>query len=331
MAHDVRDQVVDFVRALSQKTELPVQRLLGWLSLARGKFFDWQTRYGKINEHNAWIPRDHWLTDAEREAILAFHARHPLEGYRRLSFMMLDQDIVAVSPASVYRVLRAAGVLDRFNGKASRKGSGFVQPLTAHEHWHIDISYLNIAGTFYYLCSILDGYSRFIVHWQIRESMKEAEVELIVQRARETYPEARPRLISDNGPQFIAREFQSFVRICGMTHVRTSPYYPQSNGKIERWHKTLKHTTIRPLSPQSLEQARTLVAGFVEHYNNERLHSAIGFITPADMLAGRQQAIWDERDRKLEAAREQRRLVRQRCGSGHSSILNPINPPSCSG
>lgn len=163
MAHDVRDQVVDFVRALSQKTELPVQRLLGWLSLARGKFFDWQGRYGKVNEHNAWIPRDHWITDAEREAILAFHARYPLEGYRRLSFMMLDAQVVAVSPASVYRVLRAAGVLDRFNGKASRKGTGFVQPLKAHEHWHIDISYLNIAGTFYYLCSILEGYSRFIV------------------------------------------------------------------------------------------------------------------------------------------------------------------------
>lgn len=314
MAHDVRDQVVDFVRALSQKTELPVQRLLNWLGLARGKYFDWQARYGKVNEHNAWIPRDHWLTDAEREAILAFHERYPLEGYRRLSFMMLDADIVAVSPASVYRVLRAAGVLDRFNGKASRKGTGFVQPLAAHEHWHIDVSYLNIAGTFYYLCSILDGYSRFIVHWEIRESMKEAEVELIVQRALEAYPEARPRLISDNGPQFIAREFQAFVRICGMTHVRTRPYYPQSNGKIERWHKTLKHTTIRPLSPQSLEQARTLVAGFVDHYNNHRLHSAIGFITPANMLAGRQQAIWDERDRKLEVAREQRKLLRQRSG-----------------
>lgn len=331
MAHDVRDQVVDFVTQLSQKTELPAHRLLDWLSLARGKFFDWKTRYGKVNEHNAWIPRDHWLTDAEREAILAFHARYPLEGYRRLSFMMLDQDVVAVSAASVYRVLRAAGVLDRFNGKASRKGTGFVQPLKAHEHWHIDISYLNIAGTFYYLCSILDGYSRFIVHWEIRESMKEADVELIVQRAREAYPEARPRLISDNGPQFIAREFQSFVRICGMTHVRTSPYYPQSNGKIERWHKTLKHTTIRPQSPQSLDQARTLVTCFVTHYNSERLHSAIGFVTPADMLAGRQQAIWDERDRKLEAAREQRRLLRQQQFEKDSSILSSINQPSCSG
>jgi len=82
--------------------------------------------------------------------------------------------------------------------------------------------------------------SRYIVHWEIRESMTEAEIETIIQRARERHPDARPRIISDNGPQFIAKDFKEFIRICGMTHVRTSPYYPQSNGKIERWHKTLK-------------------------------------------------------------------------------------------
>ena len=132
------------------------------------------------------------------------------------------------------------------------KGKGFQQPLAAHEHWHVDVSYINIAGTFFYLCSLLDGYSRFIVHWEIRESMTEADVETIIQRAREQFPGARPRIISDNGPQFIAKDFKEFIRICGMTHVRTSPYYPQSNGKMERWHKTLKGECIRvktPLSP----------------------------------------------------------------------------------
>src|SRR2546427_7096392 len=108
--------------------------------------------------------------------------------------------------------------------------------------WSSDVcsSDLNVSGTFYYLCSILDGYSRLIVHWDLRESMTEAEIEVILQRAREKYPEAKPRIISDNGPQFIARDFKEFIRIAGMTHVRTSPYYPQSNGKLERWHKSLK-------------------------------------------------------------------------------------------
>ena len=109
--------------------------------------------------------------------------------------------------------------------------------------------------------------SRYIVNWDLRESMTEADIEIILQRAKEPYPEARPRIISDNGPQFIAKDFKEFIRISGMTHVRTSPYYPQSNGKIERWHKSLKGECIRPGTPLSLEDARLLVEGYVEHYN----------------------------------------------------------------
>jgi putative transposase len=175
--------------------------------------------------------------------------------------------------------------------------------------WHIDVSYINVCATFYYLCSILDGYSRFLVHWDLREQMMEADIEIILERAKERYPDVKPRIISDNGPQFIAKDF---IRISGLTHVRTSPYYPQSNGKIERWHKSLKGECIRPGTPLSLEDARRLVEGYVEHYNNVRPKSAIGYITPKDMLAGHQQEIQAERDRKLEAAREQRKNRRQR-------------------
>jgi len=109
--------------------------------------------------------------------------------------MMLDQDVVATSPASVYRVLSGAGLLDRWNRKPSKKGASFVQPLVAHEHWHIDIAYLNVAGTFYYLCSILDGASRAIVHWDIRAAMTETDVECVLQRAREHCSEAKPCVI----------------------------------------------------------------------------------------------------------------------------------------
>jgi putative transposase len=303
--------VVDFVRTWTEKTELPAERLLGWLGLARGKFFSWRQRYGKANEHNALVPRDHWLQDWEKRVILEFQERYPLEGYRRLTFMMMDRDLVAVSPSSVYRVLAGAGRLDRWNRRPSKKGTGFVQPVSPHEHWHIDVSYLNLDATFYYLCTVLDGASRAVVHWEIRASMTEQEVECILQRAREKFPEARPRIISDNGPPFIARDFKEFIRIAGMTHVRTSLYYPQSNGKIERWHKTLKADALRPAAPADLASARRTVAAFVEHYNNVRLHSAIGYITPNDALLGRGAAIWAERDRKLEAARELRRLRRQ--------------------
>jgi transposase InsO family protein len=318
---DLRDEVVDFVRRFSQRTERPVRWVLNRLTLAPPQFYRWIDRYGRVNTPNGPIPRDHWLLPAEREAILSYHAAHAPEGYRRLAFMMLDAGLVAVSPATVYRVLKAEGRLDRWNRKASRKGTGFQQPLLPHEHWHIDLSYVNIAGTFFYLCAILDGATRFLIHWELRERMTEADVETVLQRAREQYPEARPRIISDNGPQFIARDFKEFIRLAGMTHVRTSPYYPQSNGKLERWHQTLKVTTIRPNAPGSLEEARRLVAAFVAYYNYRRLHSAIGFITPADMLAGRAEAIWAARDQKLEAARARRRAAWQERSTVHPAAV----------
>jgi putative transposase len=274
--------------------------------MARSKFDRWSRRLGIPNRHNGHIPRDSWLEDWEKAKIIAFHDLYPLEGYRRLAYMMLDADIVAVSPSSVYRALKAAGKLADRAGKPSRKGQGFEQPLRPHEHWHIDVSYINICGTFFFLCSILDGSSRLIIHWEIRETMTEAEVEIIIQRARELYPGARPRIISDNGPQFIAKDFKEFIRICGMSHVKTSPYYPQSNGKMERWFKTLKGECIRVKTPLSLEDARRLVAEFVAHYNTVRLHSAIGYVTPADKLAGRAEQIWTARRGKLAAAQARR-------------------------
>ncbi len=313
---------MDFVRRWSDRTEVPAKRFIAWLEIATSKFYLWQSRYGKVNEHNSWIPRDHWIEDWEKEAIVGFYAKHPLEGYRRLAFMMLDADIVHISPSSVYRVLAVRGLLKRWSRAASGKGTGFEQPLKPHEHWHVDISYLNIRGTFYYLCSVLDGASRFIVHWEIRTEMREADVEIILQRARELYPEARPRIISDNGPQFMARDFKEFIRISGMTHVKTSPYYPQSNGKIERWHKSLKAECIRPMTPLSLEDAKRVVGNYVDHYNRVRLHSSIGYITPADKLAGKEREIFASRDRKLDAAREMRKARRQSAAIAHKTADN---------
>lgn len=286
-------------------------RLIPWSGLSKGKYYDWVKRYGKVNEHNANIPRDHWLTADEQTAILDYHDRNPLEGYRRLSFMMLDEEVAAASPSSVYRVLSRHNRLDRWNKRLSKKGTGFKQPLKPHEHWHIDIAYINVVGTFYYLCTVLDGCTRFIVHWEIRECMKEADVELILERAREKFPGVTPRIISDNGPQFIAKDFKTYIRLVGMTHVRTAPYYPQSNGKIERWHRTMKTDSIRVYNPKTPEAAREVVARFVDHYNNRRLHSAIGYVTPADRLTGRQDDVWATRDRRLEEARAQRAIQRQ--------------------
>ena len=285
-------------------------QFIDWLGIAPSKYYDWQRRYGKVNEHNGLVHRDFWLKEWEKQAIITFHEQHQLDGYRRLTFMMLDRNIVAVSPSSVYRVLSAAGLLRRWNTKLSTKGTGFVQPLKAHEHWHIDVSYINICGTFYYLCSLLDGFSRYIVHWELREAMKEKDVEIILQRAHEKFPEKKPRIISDNGPQFIAKDFKAYIRLIGMSHVRTSPFYPQSNGKLERYHKTIKSECIRPKVALSVEEARNQIVEYIRYYNDERLHSAIGYIAPKDKMEGHDIQIFTERDQKLEVAREARKQKR---------------------
>jgi transposase InsO family protein len=282
-----------------------------WIGIGRSKYQDWVTRFGKVNEHNAWVPRDHWLTEDEIARICNFARAHHDEGYRRMTFLMLDADVVACSPSSVYRVLKKFGLLAGQTPNVTKKGTGFVQPLKPHQEWHVDISYLNIAGTFYFLCAILDGYSRFIVHWEIREKMEEIDVETILLRAHEKFPTERPRIISDNGPQFIAKDFKEFIRIMGMTHVRTSPYYPQANGKIERFHKTIKGECIRVKVPLSLDDARRIATDYITHYNEARLHSAIGYVTPKDKLLGNDAAIFAARDRKLAEARERRKEMRQ--------------------
>jgi putative transposase len=285
--------------------------LVLWLGISLSKFYDWRKRYGKVNEHNARVPRDHWLSDEEKQAILDYERQYPLEGYRRLTFMMLDDDVAAAGPATVYRVLKSADRLQRPSPSNDRKGQGFHQPSGPHRHWHIDFSHLNICGTFYRICSIIDGYSRYGVPWEIRETIFESDAEIAVQRAREKLPGERPRILSDNGPQFLAKDFKQFIRLCGMTHVTTSPCCPQSNGKKERWFGTLKREWIRPGTPLSLEDARRLVARFVEHYNTVRLHSAIGYVTPADKLLGLEPVSHAERDRKLDEARQRRQDMRQ--------------------
>lgn len=307
----MRDQIVDHIGYWHKRAEFPVYWMLGLIGLTERKFYEWKERYGKANLHNGSIPRDFWLTEQEQAAIVEYAVIRESAGYRRMCYEMMDAGVVAVSPSSVYRVLKKNDLMDRPERPGpTRKGTGFEQPLKAHEHWHTDISFLNICGTFYYLCAILDGYSRKIIGYGVGQTMTEADIELIIEQAKEEYPEARPRIISDNGPQFIARDFKEFIRISGMTHVRTSAYYPQSNGKIERFHRTIKSESIRQRVPLSLEEAIRIIGEFILEYNGLRLHSAIGWITPNDKMAGNEDRIWRERDQKLADARLNRALAR---------------------
>jgi len=302
---DLRDAVVGFVESLHTRTTVPRKNILSWASIRRTTYYDWRRRLGEPNRHNGHIPKEHHATSEEKAAVCTYARTQLHKGYRTLTYEMIDRDIAALSPSTVYRILSAAGLLGRA-GAPTKKGTGFVQPLAAHEHWHTDFTYINIGGTFHFLCAVLDGYSRAILAWEIAPTMTSADAQRVLQKAREAHPGAKPRIISDNGSQFTAREFGSFLKTADYTHVTTSPYHPQSNGKIERFNLSYKHGCIYPLTPLTLEDARRITGDYIEHYNNERLHSAVGYITPANMLGGRQKEIHDSRDIKLAAAREKR-------------------------
>lgn len=293
------------------------------LELSASKFYDWQKRLGKPNEHNGKIPRDFWLESWETDAIIKFKLEHPDEGYRRLTYMMMDRDVVAVSPSTTYRVLRATGLLNKWNTKPLSKNTGFKQPEKPHQHWHTDISYVNFRGTYLFLISVLDGYSRFNLHHELRLHMTEYDVQLVVQTAKELYAKENPALITDNGSQFLAKDFKEFIRENTLKHIRTSVRYPQSNGKIESFHKSIKSECIRRQSFLSIEDARNRVAEWINEYNFSRLHSAIGYITPNDMMLGRAMAIFKERDRKLQEARERRKINYQ---INHTKAFSPESP-----
>ena len=157
---------------------------------------------------------------------------------------------------------------------------------------------------------MLDGASRYILHIELRVNMTEYDVEITIQRAKEKFPNVHPRMISDNGPQFISKEFREFIRLSGFTHVRTSPYYPQSNGKLERFHGTIKQEEIRKTSYLSIEDARKHSEAYVDHYNQVRLHSAIHYLTPEDVLLGRTKERLEERKNKLKQAQLWREKIR---------------------
>jgi len=307
----VRDNIIEFTRMITAKTNISQKRLLSMIGVSTSKYYCWLPKYESPGNHNGSVPKKHWILDWEREAIIRYAGTHPDEGYRRLTYMMLDDDIVAVSPSTTYRVLSQAGLLNIWNRtKKSTKGTGFIQPGKPHQHWHTDIKYVNFKGTFLFLISVIDGYSRYIVHHELRMNMQEYDVQLTIQRALEKHPNVKPRLISDNGSQFISRDFNEFIRLAGLQHVKTSIAYPQANGKIERFHKTINDECLKTTSLIDLEDARKQVDGYINKYNNERLHGSLFYLTPEDFLLNRIDEKLNKRYVKLNNAKLTRYEVR---------------------
>ncbi|AIA30419.1 integrase [Leptospirillum ferriphilum YSK] len=300
---------------LKEKAKFPIKKSLAVLNLPDRTYHRWTRLSGKKPRPEGLVPKGHWILPEEREKIVAFKRQNPTVGGVRLAYMMLDQGVVAVSSSTVCRVLREAGLSSRWTLPEGRKASrhGFQQPKSPHEQWHTDIAYINLRGTHYFFISVLDGYSRAIVFWDLCLSMTTADVELVIQRALETLPQgmAKPRIISDNGPQYLSTEFRSYLRDQEVVHSRIRVGHPPSNGKIERFHQTLKSECVRTQALGGFEEAKKIIETYVHEYNHERLHWALNYLTPADYLKG-EDNIKQRLERRKDALEKARKDRRQR-------------------
>ncbi len=282
-------EVVATVARLHDRAGYPVKQALRVLALPRSTYFDWARGGGKAARPAVQTPKAHHITPEERAAVIAFAREHLEVGHKRLSYMIADAGVAAVRPSTVYLILAEAGLIGRWKTPEIRAHkTGFDQPDQPHEQWHTDIAYLNILGSQYFLISVLDGFSRAIIHHEVRTDMTTTDVEIVLQRALDTLPAStpRPRIISDNGSQYVSGQFKLFVRQAGCAHSKARVRHPQSNGKIERWHKSIKTECVRRTALGDLDEARAVIADYVRRYNTERLHSALNYLTPADYLQG---------------------------------------------
>jgi putative transposase len=285
------------------------------VGINRSKYYHWNCRRGIANRHNGEIPCNNRLTPQEKADLISYaktkyseNTQYLRIGYRRLAHEMLDKGIVVASSSTVYNVLKPTGLLNRWNTtKTSRRGTGYIQPEYPHQEWHTDIKYVLHEGNYVYFISVLDGYSRYSLHHELRLTMTELDAELIVQKALDKYPNAKPKVISDNGSQYKSREFRKFIREAELAHTKTSPAYPQSNGKIERFHRSYNEECIETKSMLSLNDLRNQTEQWVNYYNTQRAHSSLYYLTPEDFLTGRADEKLKIREDKVKQAIEARR------------------------
>ena len=287
-----------------------MKKLSELLGLQTQKLSEWKKN--KVQKGKSNIPKGHWSTPDEQKAVVEFKKENMCVGYVRLAWMMLDKNIVALSPSSVYRILVNAGLNNKWTRPAGEpKKEGFDQPKRMHEHWHTDISYVNFRGTFVFLISVLDGFSRAILSWDIRTRMESFDAQIVLWRACDKWLNANnpnnPRLITDNGSQFLTSEFKATLKEFSMKNVRTSVNHPQSNGKLERFHGTIKSEAIRDMPKFTLEQIKKEIGEWIHFYNYERLHSSIDYVAPMDVIEGRRDSILSERKRKLLEGKQKRK------------------------
>jgi putative transposase len=291
------------------RTGWTLRRILRRLGFPKSRYYDWRAREQEEFLEDL-VPgargSPYEILPEEKEAVIDYALRHPKEGYRRLSWMMVDEDVAYVSPSSVYRILSDADLLYRWKRSRSR-GEKPAEPTAPNERWHTDLMYLRVEDTWYFLVTVLDAYSRYVVHWDLLTTMTAAAVRVVVQDALKKTG-ASPEVVTDNGSQFRAKDFKELVRDFELEHIRIRTYHPESNGRLERFHRSTREA-LDDVELKNLGRAREIIGRWVEFYNSRRLHAALQYLPPAEYWSGDPEARIGERKEKLERGRQHRERV----------------------
>jgi putative transposase len=310
---------------LVEQSHFPVKRALEKLGILRTTFYRWYDRYqsGGPEALDDRSPRPDrvWnrIPDDIRERIRKLALEEPALSPRELAVRFTDTENYFVSEASVYRLLKALYLITRPAFIVMKAADEFTDKTTApNQLWQTDFTYLKVIGWgWYYLSTILDDFSRYIIAWKLCTTMKAEDVtdtlELALKASEldQVNVVHRPRLLSDNGSSYISADLANWLDDQNMDHVRGAPYHPQTQGKIERWHQTLKNRILLEnyFLPGDLEAE---IEAFVTHYNHQRYHESLSNLTPADVYFGRGQTILIERERIKRQTIENRRLLHRR-------------------
>lgn len=256
-------------------------------------------------------------TPDEASAVRKYALEYPSLGYKRLAWQMLDHDVAALRPYQVYDILGQLDLIVRRPQQLQEALKRPEPPKRPDEVWHIDLMYLHLSGKWYYLVDIVDGYSRFLVHWSLNTTMLTQTVTLTVQEALERLapkPMEPPRIVHDNGSQFVSAEWRSLIEASGIVDIKTRVAHPQSNGVVERLHRTHREEASLD-SDTGYHEALDQFANWCRYYNHERPHSALRYLCPIDYYRGDPEARLAERQIKLEAARADRAAYWTKCPS----------------
>ena len=305
-----------------ETSPLPVRRALAQIGIAKSTFYAWLDRYavGGLGALEDRKPRPGrvWnrIGDDVRQKIVAFALDQPELSPREIAVAFTEEARTYVSEASVYRLLRDEGLITSPSFIVMKAADRFANPTTSvNQLWQTDFTYLKVTGWgWYYLSTVLDDFSRYIVAWRLCPTMAAADVTATLDLALQASgldqaaTDRRPRLLSDNGPSYVATELVEWLGQQGMSHTRGKPYHPMTQGKIERWHLSLKSRILLEnyYLPGDLERA---VAAYVEHYNHRRYHESLDNLTPADVYFGRGERILaTRREIKRRTIAKRRRL-----------------------